>query len=164
MRVTMGRVVWITGLSGSGKTTIAAALVRRLRRCGDAAVLLDGDELRRTIATDLGYELEDRRAAAERYARLARALALQGLTVVVATISMFEAVRRWNRRRMPRHCEIYLRSAAPPRPRRGGRAGPIVGIDSPYEAPRRPDLVFDDATSDVDATVGRIARRVRRGR
>ena len=163
MRVREGRVVWITGLAGSGKTTVATALVRWLRRRGEPVVLLDGDELRRTIATDLGYDLADRRAAAERYARLARALALQGLTVVVATISMFEAVRGWNRRRMPRYCEVYLRLAVPP-PRRGRRSGPMVGVDLSYEVPRRPHLVFDDATRDLDATVGKIARRMRHGR
>lgn len=163
-----GRVIWITGLAGSGKTTVATALVPRLRQRGAAVVLLDGDELRRTIATDLGYDLTDRRAAAERYARLARALALQGLTVVVATISMFESVRRWNRRRMPRYCEVYLRRApgAPFRRRRrpAGAARLEVGVDLPFEEPRHPDLVFDDATANVAAVVARIARSVPRGR
>ncbi|MCC6765152.1 MAG: adenylyl-sulfate kinase [Deltaproteobacteria bacterium] len=140
-----GRIVWITGLAGSGKTMVATAVVRGLGRARIAAVLLDGDALRRSIATDLGYDLADRRRAAERYARLARLLAAQGLTVVVATISMFESVRRANRRRAPHYFEVYLRLAAGCAPRVRGRGGatPVVGRELPFEAPVRPDLVVD---------------------
>lgn len=160
---TSGRVVWITGLAGSGKTTVATALVRRFRRDGVAAVLLDGDALRASIASDLGYDLADRRRAAERYARLARLLAAQGLTVVVATISMFEAVRRANRRRASRrrYYEVYVRLPPGSRPRRRSRMqGPVVGRDLPFEAPTSPDLVCDGPVGPRQA--GPVVRRIAR--
>ncbi len=162
-----GRVVWITGLSGSGKSTVAALLTRRLGRIGRPVVLLDGDRLRRTIAADLGYDLADRRRCAERYARLAHDLARQGLTVVVATISMFEAVRRWNRRHAPRYLEVYLRlpPGCTPRRPRGRRKPPlVVGLDLPFEEPARPNLVFERGARAPRAIAADIERRLRRGR
>jgi adenylylsulfate kinase-like enzyme len=172
-RRSAGRVVWITGLGGSGKTTVATALVRLLRRLGRVAVLLDGDALPASIATDLGYALADRRRAAERYARLAGLLAGQGLTVVVATISMFESVRRANRRRLPRYLEVYLRvplprrTSQPQRPRRRREViagGPVVGRDLPFEEPTRPDLVFAAPVRHAGPIALRIVRRLVRGR
>ena len=170
MNVRRGRVVWVTGLAGSGKTTVATALVESLRRAGVGTVLLDGDALRASIATDLGYDLPDRRRAAERYARLARLLAAQGLTVVVATISMFEAVRRANRGRLPGYYEVYLRLPPETLPRvlRSRGSGLVVGRDLPFEEPRRPDLVCEApvdrrrAARIVRRIVGALAARARR--
>lgn len=84
-----GRVIWLTGLSGAGKTTLARALLKYLPR----AVLLDGDELREAlgVATS-GFDAASRKKLALTYARLAGLLARQGLTVVVATISLFHDV------------------------------------------------------------------------
>jgi adenylylsulfate kinase len=162
---TRGRVVWITGLSGSGKTTVAGLLVKRLRASGLATVLLDGDDLRRSIAADLGYDLDDRRRCARRYARLAASIALQGLTVVVATISMFEAIRRWTRRHAPRYLEVYLRRPPIPQRRRAGaRARLVVGVDLPFEAPVAPDLTFDVPATSPTVIVARIETWMRRGR
>ncbi len=164
MSAERGRVVWITGLAGTGKTAVATALVRRLRRAGVVAVLLDGDALRRSIAPDLGYGLADRRHAADRYAALARLLAAQGLTVVVATISMFERVRRENRRRAPRYFEVYLRLPAERRPHARGATTLVVGRDLPFEEPTRPDLVVAApiACARAAAVATRIARDLSR--
>ncbi len=101
---------WITGLPASGKTTIATLLVSRLRGRHSHAVLLDGDVLREVFEHDLGYSLEDRRRCARRYARLGRMLAVQGVHVVTATISLFEDVRRWNRAHLHRYVEVYVRA------------------------------------------------------
>jgi len=163
-RPSRGRVIWITGLSGSGKTTVGRAVANHFRTAGRTVVLLDGDELRRSIARDLGYELADRRQCAERYARLATALARQRLIVVVATISMFDAVRRWNRRHAPRYLEVYLRGTWRPRRRAATVSCLVVGVDLPFEAPRRPHLVFDVRATDSAAIAARIVARVRHGR
>jgi adenylylsulfate kinase len=170
-------VVWITGLAGSGKTTVATALAARLRARGVPVILLDGDALRRAIARDLGYEVDERRRGAERYARLAVLLAGQGYTVLVATISMFEAVRRWSRRAAPGYLEVYLRLPPGVAPRRRGRraagAPLVVGLDLPFEPPVRPDLALVAGATparDVAARIlahlhgGRIVERPRRGR
>ena len=94
-----GNVIWITGLSAAGKTTLAKAVVSQLRARGGSVVLLDGDELRAVfgaVTTDpQSHGREGRLALAMQYARLCRVLADQGLTVVIATISLFKEVHAW---------------------------------------------------------------------
>ncbi|MBY0278022.1 adenylyl-sulfate kinase [Candidatus Binatia bacterium] len=143
-----GLVVWITGLSCSGKTTVAHELTAILRRERAACLVLDGDELRSAIADDLGYGLDDRRRCAWRYARLATALARQDVCVVVATVSPFEDVRRWVRATAPDYFEVFLRvprALRLARDRRGIYRRPeVIGEDLPFEPPPAPDLIIDD--------------------
>jgi adenylylsulfate kinase-like enzyme len=162
-----GRVFWITGLSGAGKTTLGRELWRRLRDAGRPVTFLDGDQLRRTIAEDLGHTAADRRRSAMRNARLCRLLAEQGTDVVCATISLFHEVQRWNRENIPGYREIYLRVPMDELHRRdnkgiyaGARRGDaqdVVGLDLPAEAPETPDLVLDNyGALDVATAVDRI--------
>jgi adenylylsulfate kinase-like enzyme len=142
------RVVWITGLPCSGKSTLARHLAAMLRPHEPRCIVLDGDQLRPAIAADLGYSLDDRRRCGWRYARLAALLAGQDALVLVATLSLFEEVRRWSRANAPGYFEVYLR--VPERVRRArDRDGlydraDVVGVDQPYEEPVVPDLVVDD--------------------
>ena len=163
----MGRVFWITGLSGAGKTTVAQELFRRLRADGRRVVLLDGDALRAAIAEDLSHSLADRRRSAMRNARLCRLLAEQNTDVVCATISLFHEVQRWNRENIPGYREIYLRvpfDQLRGRDRKGlyaatqpGDGRNVVGVDVPAEIPESPDLVLDNYGSlDVATAVDRI--------
>lgn len=100
-----GRVFWITGLSGAGKTTLARALQQAL----PGSLLLDGDELREALGADSqGFDAESRHRLALSYARLARLLARQGATVIVATISLFHDLHAWNRANLPGYVEIFL--------------------------------------------------------
>jgi glutamine kinase len=162
-----GRVFWITGLSGAGKTTLGRELSDRLRAAGRSATFLDGDALRASIAEDLGYSEGERRRAAMRNARLCRLLAGQGTDVVCSTISLFHEVQRWNRKNIPGYREIYLRVPIEELRRRDskgiyaetqrGRAGEVVGLDVPAEAPEAPDLVLDNyGVIDVATAVDRI--------
>jgi adenylylsulfate kinase len=96
-----GAVIWVTGLAGTGKSTVAALAGERLAARGRRPILLDGDVLRDVLGGQLGYQPEARRALAERYARLAKELAAQGFDVICATISMFHAVQAWNRANIP---------------------------------------------------------------
>src|SRR5215467_7494012 len=105
-KVPPGRVFWITGLSGAGKTTVGRELWSRLRAAGRPVTFLDGDMLRDVIAEDLGHSSGDRRRSAMRNARLCRLLAGQGADVVCATISLFHEVQRWNREHIPGYREI----------------------------------------------------------
>ena len=101
-----GRVFWITGLSGAGKTTLGQELRSRLRASGRPVAFLDGDALRTAIAEDLGHSAGNRRQSAMRNARLCRLLAEQGSDVICATISLFHEVQRWNRENIPDYREI----------------------------------------------------------
>jgi adenylylsulfate kinase len=145
-----GRVIWITGLSGAGKTTLAKALLPRFRR---KPVFLDGDEMRAALEpVAAGYSSEERKKLAFTYARLCRLVASQGNTVVCATISLFHEVRRWNRAHLPGYFEIYMKADdAVLRDRdykgvyrkAGQAAANIVGHDVAPEFPESPDLVLE---------------------
>lgn len=156
-----GRVVWITGLPCSGKSTLARSLAALLRPAVPRVLVLDGDELRGAIAGDLGYSLDDRRRCGWRYARLACLLAAQEHLVIVATLSMFEEIHAWNRSNVPGYVEVLLRVPAEvrrARDRRGLFAGTeVVGEDLPFEEPLAPDLVVDH---DASITPDDLARRV----
>ena len=162
-----GRVFWITGLSGAGKTTLGLELWSRLRAAGRPATFLDGDALRSAIAEDLDHSTGNRRQSAMRNARLCRLLAEQGADVVCATISLFHDVQRWNRENIPGYREIYLRVPIDEVRRRDSkgiyaRAGrgdmaDVVGLDVPAEAPESPDLVLDNyGALDVTTAVNQI--------
>lgn len=160
-----GRVYWITGLSGAGKTTIGRELWRRLRADGRSVILLDGDVTREVIAEDLGHSTGHRRRSAMRNARLCRLLSNQGTDIVCTTISLFHEVQRWNRENIPGYCEIYLRVPLAELQRRDskgiyaassrGDLRDVVGLDVPAELPETPDLTLDnfgtlDRSSAVD--------------
>src|SRR5271156_6918730 len=162
-----GRVFWITGLSGAGKTTLGQELWSRLRAAGRTVTFLDGDALRSVIAEDLGHSAGDRRRSAMRNARLCRLLAEQGSDVVCATISLFHEVQGWNRENIPGYREIYLRVPIDELRRRDskgiyagaqrGDARDVVGLDLLAEAPEAPDLVLDNyGPLDVATAVDRI--------
>src|ERR1035438_165194 len=162
-----GRVFWITGLSGAGKTTLGRELWSRLRAAGRPVTFLDGDALRVAIAEDLDHSVNHRRRSAMRNARLCRLLAEQGGDVVCATISMFHEVQRWNRENIPGYREIYLRVPIDELRRRDskgiyaraqrGDARDVVGLDVPAEVPEAPDLILDNYGSlDVATAVDRI--------
>ncbi len=150
-----GRVFWITGLSGAGKTAVSGHLVRRLAAAGLRPLLLDGDVLREVFGGGAGHGVEERRRLAFSYGRLCRELSRQGADVVCATISMFDTVRDWNRTNIPRYTEVYLRATMAElvaqddkglyRKALAGEIRDVVGVDIPAEEPRNADLVFDRA-------------------
>jgi len=162
-----GRVFWITGLSGAGKTTLGRELWSRLRAAGRPVTFLDGDALRSAFAEDLGHTAGDRRRSAMRNGRLCRLLAEQGTDVVCATISLFHEVQRWNREHIPGYREIYLRVPMHELRRRDskgiyagvqrGDVRDVVGIGVEAEVPEAPDLVLDNyGALDVNTAVDRI--------
>ena len=151
-----GRVFWITGLSGAGKTTIGCALSSHLRALGCTVVFLDGDSLRAAVSNDLGYSAENRRSAALRNGKLCRMLAEQGFDVVCSTISLFHEVQSWNRENISRYHEIFVRVPLEELKRRDIKGvysaaneptANIVGLDIPAETPKAPDLVLDNDAS-----------------
>lgn len=150
-----GRVVWITGLSGAGKSVLAAALVARLRDFDDKILLLDGDELREVFgATSVNvqnYSRDKRIVLAMQYAHLCNMLAKQGFTVVIATISLFKEVQEWNRANLQGYFEVYLRVPLKELRRRdpkgiyrgfdAGEIKNVVGLDFPFDEPEASDWI-----------------------
>src|SRR5882672_305177 len=147
-------VVWITGLSGVGKSTIAAELRDRLLEVGITPVVLDGDQLRGILPAKVGYERDDRRKVAMFYAQLSHQLANQGNLVICATVSLLHEVHEWNREHTAGYREVLLRIPLEELRKRGCRpqlygqhgdsASPVVGVDINAEFPVRPDLVVDN--------------------
>ncbi len=152
-----GSVIWITGLSGAGKSTLAYEVVARLRSAGNTVVMLDGDELREVFgavaANAQNHGREGRLALAMQYAHLCRILAAQGLTVVIATISLFREVHTWNRAHLPRYFEVYLKVPVDELRRRdpkgiyrrfdAGELNHVAGLDLPIDEPEAADWVAE---------------------
>lgn len=166
-------VVFLTGLSGAGKSTIAEALAADLERAGKAVKILDGDELRRQTSPDLGFDPASREANARRAAELAEELAREGRIVIAALIAPFERSRRQAREIVERSAAFLLVHVRTPleiaeaRDPKGlyakARAGEIrdfTGIDSPYEEPTDADIVIDTTTMSVEQAVATIRERI----
>lgn len=151
MKQASGTVYWVTGLSGSGKTTVGTLLYKYLKQRKSSVVFFDGDMLREVFNNDLKHTLDDRRACAMRYSRLCRMLSEQGIDVVCATISMFHECRSWNRQYINKYKEIYIKVPLDVLIKRDqkqmysralrGEVSHIVGVDLPVEEPEFPDLV-----------------------
>lgn len=147
-----GCVVWLTGLSGSGKTTIAQALETELRHSGRAVCVLDGDCLRRGLCSDLGFSPEDRQENIRRVGAVARLFADAGLVCIVALISPYRQERDRARAAAPpgRFIEVYVNAPLEVCERRDpkglyarARAGELrnfTGISAPYEPPTSPEV------------------------
>lgn len=149
MNSALGNVVWITGLSGSGKSTVGHGVWRALRARGVAAIYLDGDVLREMLGAVDSHGPEERRALAHTYGRMCKVLADQGISVVCATISMFHSVRRWNREQIPGYREIWLRVPLDELKRRDpkglyAKGVNMQGLDLAVEEPDTPDLIIDN--------------------
>jgi bifunctional enzyme CysN/CysC len=150
-----GRVVWLTGLSGSGKSTIANLVEKRLHADGRHTYILDGDNVRHGLNKDLGFTDEDRVENIRRVAEVAKLMVDAGLIVLVSFISPFRAERRLARDLLEdgEFIEVFVDTpleVAEQRDVKGlykkARAGQLknfTGVDSPYEAPERPEIRID---------------------
>jgi len=145
-------VYWVTGLSGAGKTTLAGELDHRLRARGRSVILLDGDDLRKIFGGGYGFGRDDRLRLATSYGRLCKTLAEQGMDVVCATISMFDACRDWNRENIPGYVEIYLQADVDwliEQDTKGlyaralsGEEKNVYGVDLDFEEPKNPHVTI----------------------
>ncbi|CAD0316705.1 sulfate adenylyltransferase subunit CysN [Xanthomonas hortorum] len=162
------RVLWFTGLSGAGKSTVANLIDKRLHALGYHTFILDGDNVRHGLNRDLGFTDEDRVENIRRVAEVARLMADAGLIVLVSFISPFRAERQLARERFDQgeFVEVFVDvplEVAEARDVKGlyrkARAGQIpnfTGIDSPYEAPEAPEIHLHADGENVEA----LARHV----
>jgi adenylyl-sulfate kinase len=159
-------VIWFTGLSGAGKSTIAAGLFRELSARGAPAESLDGDVVRQW--SPAGFTRGDRDAHVKRVGYLASRLEHHGVTVVCALISPYAEARAHVRGMCHRFIEVFVSTPLTECERRDpkglyarARRGEITsftGIDDPYEPPAAPELTFDTTDLSVDQAVRRVMR------
>ncbi|WP_370326198.1 adenylyl-sulfate kinase [Euzebya sp.] len=163
-----GATVWLTGLSGSGKSTVAYAVERTLIARGVAAFVLDGDNVRFGLNADLGFSPEDRTENIRRIGHVARLMVDAGLVVLCAFVSPYAADRQAVRELHPdggflevfvdtplEVCEardvkgLYAKA-------RAGEIPDLSGVSAPFEAPERPDLRLDTSAVSVEGCVTEI--------
>ena len=167
-------VVWLTGLSGSGKSTIANQVERDLHALGCHTYLLDGDNVRHGLGRDLGFTPADRVENIRRVAEVSRLMVDAGLIVLVSLISPFRADRAAARELLGdgRFCEVFVDTpleVAEARDPKGlylkarqGKLANFTGIDSPYEAPDAPEVHIDTVGLSPEEASARIVGRLRR--
>jgi bifunctional enzyme CysN/CysC len=166
------RVVWFTGLSGSGKSTIANIVERKLHAMGKHTFLLDGDNVRHGLNRDLGFTDADRVENVRRVGEVAKLMSDAGLIVLTAFISPFRSERRMVRDMMAagEFIEVYVDTpleVAEARDVKGlykkARAGQLknfTGIDSPYEAPEQAELVVNTASLSPEDAADRVIQAI----
>ena len=164
-----GFTLWLTGLPGAGKSTLARRVRDELAARGRPVELLDGDEVRATLSKDLGYSRSDREAHVERIAYVARLLSRNGIAVIVAAIAPYRELRQRIRSAQQQpFCEIYLECPLEELVRRDpkglyaralrGELSNFTGVSDPYEPPLTPEVhVRSDRESPDEAAAKVLA-------
>jgi len=165
-----GTILWFTGLSGAGKTTLSITLENALFQQKSLVTILDGDVVRLGLNQDLGFSLEDRKENIRRIGEVAKLLANQAFVVIVAFISPFREDRGWVRQSMDegRFIEVFVDcplAVCEERDTKGlykkarkGEIDDFTGISSPYEPPLSPEIHLNTSKHSVDECIEQIIR------
>ena len=174
LQLNQGFTVWLTGLSGAGKSTIAERLGPELSARGRNVEVLDGDEVRTHLSKGLGFSREDRDINIGRISFVASLLVKHDAAVITAAISPYAQARAEARERIgkDRFVEVYVRCTLDEVVRRdvkglykkaiAGEIAHFTGVSDPYEAPENPDVVVDSALESVEESVARILAELER--
>ncbi len=167
-----GFVVWFTGLSGAGKSTIASALAAELARRGRHTEVLDGDEVRTHLSKGLGFSKEDRDTNIRRIGYVARLVARSGGVAITAAISPYRGVRDEVRAQTPGFVEVYVRcpiEVLAERDTKGlyrkalaGEISNFTGVNDPYEEPLHPEVICDTARETPAESLAKIVATLKR--
>lgn len=162
---------WVTGLSGSGKTTISGLLKNKLNSEGIPTIQLDGDILRKVFNSKV-YSYEERKDLGFQYSILCQLLINQGISVVIGVIGLFHDLHSWNRKNIPNYVEIFLDTPLDELKRRDtkkiykdfddGKMKNVVGVDIQVEFPIFPDIkVTWDETKNIESTFKEILSKLK---
>jgi adenylyl-sulfate kinase len=165
-----GTVIWLTGLSGAGKTTLALALKNELTAAGHRVETLDGDEVRENLSRGLGFSKEDRDTNVRRIGFVARLLARNGVIVLASAISPYRQSRDDVRQSVEddgaRFVEVFVQAPLDVLVERdvkglykralAGEIKNFTGISDPYEAPYAPDVIVDSSIETVEESAARV--------
>lgn len=159
-------MVWLTGLPGSGKTTIAQELLSELNARNLKVELFDGDEVRRNLSEGLGFSKEDRNTHNRRVIYVCRLLTRNGVNTVVSLISPYRRTRAYARENLAKFVEVYLKCSIEECIRRDpkglykkaltGKLTNMTGIQDPYEEPENPEVQLDTEHDSPRENVARI--------
>ena len=162
-------VLWFTGLSGSGKSTIAERVQAELKRQGHELEYIDGDALR-TVFPNTGFSRVEREEHLRRTGYMASRVAAHGITVVASFVSPYRESREFVRKLCPGFVEIYVSTPLAECERRDvkglytrARRGEIrnfTGIDDPYEPPEHPELTLDTSVLNIEQCVSKVLKQV----
>lgn len=168
-----GVTVWLTGVSGAGKTTIAEIIHRKLKPAVPELVMIDGDTIRELFGAGLEFHEAARHEQIGRIQRLARLLSGDGLVVLVAALYSHPKLLAWNRTHLPGYFEVYVKASMALVQRRdvkkiyakaaAGAMPNVVGLDIPWHVPERPDMVLDaDNAESPEQSAARVIAAVPR--
>lgn len=152
-------VIWIIGLAGAGKTTVAKRLLHRIKHFNQSACLIDGDSIRMINDNDLGYTEQDRKKNATRIRNQCKLLEQQGFDVIVPILSNFEEDREWNRHNYHQYIEVFIELpietilARDQKNLYSQKKKNVVGVDIPFNKPKNPDIILNGSgglDNDVD--------------
>ena len=167
-----GVVLWFTGLSGSGKSTIANEVAYKLHQMGKLTYVLDGDNIRHGLNKDLGFSPEDRNENIRRISEVAHLFADAGVIAMTAFISPYRKYRNFcrelvgDRRFIEIYCKASLDTCEQRDPKglyKKARAGEIkdfTGINAPYEPPENPELVIDTDEDSVEESAAKVLKKL----
>lgn len=166
-----GFVIWLTGLPGSGKTTIANAIKPLLEKEGLRVELLDGDVVRRQLSPELGFTKQDREIHARRVVYLAKVFARNGVVAIVSLISPYREFRGYARKEIENFVEVYVKAGLQTCIKRdpkglyakalAGEIKDLTGLQDPYEEPLNPELVVDTDEHDLTQSAAMIIDKLK---
>lgn len=167
----MSFLLWITGLAGSGKTTIAKKVFYKLRTKFPAIVFLDGDDFRAIMQDELGFDLKDRKRNAWRIARLCGFLTSQGVSVVCSTVSLYKEIHSYNRKINNKYYEVYIDADMQEllkRDKKGlysgviqGRTKNVTGVDLPFDKPSSAIVFKNNRPTEINLNVKKILNLIK---
>jgi len=165
-----GFVVWLTGLSGSGKSTIARGLEKELKAKGLKVEAFDGDEVRKNLSKGLGFSKEDRDTHNKRVIYVCKLLTRNGVNAIVSLISPYRSTRAYAREQLPKFVEVYLKCSLEECIRRdpkglykralAGEITNMTGIQDPYEEPINPEVTLNTENDTSKQNIRKVMQKL----